>query len=157
MATKTSTRKRSSGSSKTSGSSAGARGRKAASSSSRARTKSASSSARAGTKTGGSSARPRTLSKTTTDHDTIRRWAESRDAQPACVKGTGRGKNDVGMVRMDLPGYSGEDSLQPLSWDEFFEAFDKNNLAFVYQEKTAGGKKSNFNKFVSRERARKTA
>jgi len=92
------------------------------------------------------------LSKTTTDHEEIRRWAEARKATPACVRGTG-GKKDVGLLRLDFPGYSGADSLEHIGWDEFFEKFDENNLALVYQEKTASGEVSNFNKIVSRESA----
>ena len=91
-------------------------------------------------------------SKVTTDHDEIRRWAEDRGAKPACVKGTGD-SGDVGMIRLDFPGYSGEDSLQPIEWDEWFEKFDENNLALLYQENTAHGERSNFNKIVSRETA----
>ena len=87
-------------------------------------------------------------SKTTTDHDEIRRWAEKRGAHPACVKGTG-GKKDVGLLRLDFPGYS-EKNLEEISWDEFFEKFDESNLALVYQEKTADGEVSNFNKLISR-------
>ena len=85
-----------------------------------------------------------------TDHRRIREWAEARDAQPACVKGTG-GKNDTGMIRLDFPGYSGEDSLQAISWDEWFRSFDENKLALLVQEETADGTRSNFNKLVSRE------
>jgi len=89
-------------------------------------------------------------SKVTTDHEEIRRWAEERKAHPACVKGTG-GKKDTGMIRLDFPGYTGGQSLQPISWEEFFRKFDESNLALVYQEQTAEGQKSNFNKLVSRE------
>lgn len=91
-------------------------------------------------------------SRTTTDHDEIRRWAEARGGKPACVKGTGRG-GDVGMIRLDFPGFSGSESLQPISWDEWFEAFDGNGLALVYQESTADGQRSNFNKLIAREMA----
>jgi len=91
-------------------------------------------------------------SETLTDHERIREWAEARKAKPACVKGTG-GKNDVGMIRLDFPGYSGGDSLEEISWDEWFEQFDENNLALVVQEKTADGETSNFNKLVSRDNA----
>lgn len=91
-------------------------------------------------------------SQTTTDHDEIRRWAEERGAVPSCVRGTG-GKEDVGMIRLDFPGYSGEGKLEPIEWDEWFEKFDENGLALVYQEQTAGGERSNFNKLVSRETA----
>jgi hypothetical protein len=90
-------------------------------------------------------------SRTTTDHEEIRRWAEDRGAKPACVRGTG-GRNDVGMLRLDFPGYTGEDKLQQISWDDWFKKFDKEDLALVYQETTAEGQKSNFNKLVSRDR-----
>ncbi|MDB5302021.1 MAG: hypothetical protein JWO87_3684 [Phycisphaerales bacterium] len=86
----------------------------------------------------------------TTDHEEIRRWAEERHAKPARVKGTG-GPGDPGLLRFDFPGYSGADSLEEISWDEFFKKFDEQNLALIYQEETADGKKSNFNKLVSRE------
>jgi hypothetical protein len=85
-----------------------------------------------------------------TDHQRIREWAEERGARPACVKGTG-GKKDTGMIRLDFPGYSGGDSLQEITWDEWFKAFDENNLALLMQDETADGTQSNFNKLVSRE------
>jgi hypothetical protein len=84
------------------------------------------------------------------DHDEIKRWAEPRKAQPARVKGTG-GKGDPGMIRLDFPGFTGADRLEHISWDEWFKAFDENGLALLVQEKTAEGKRSNFNKLVSRE------
>jgi hypothetical protein len=87
-----------------------------------------------------------------TEHEEIRRWAEERGAQPACVKGTGD-ERDVGMIRLDFPGYSGEESLQPISWDEWFEKFDESDLALLVQDKTASGQKSNFNKLVKRDDA----
>src|SRR3954471_20545450 len=86
-------------------------------------------------------------SQTTTDHEQIRRWAEERGGKPSCVKGTG-GKGDTGLLRIDFPGYSGGDSLQEIGWDEFFEKFDDQKLALLYQEQTAGGDQSNFNKLV---------
>lgn len=89
-------------------------------------------------------------SKTTTNHDEIRKWVEERGGKPATVKGTGNKKDGIGILRIDFPGYSGEDSLQEIGWDEFFNAFDTNDLEFLYQNKTESGKKSHFNKFVSR-------
>lgn len=91
------------------------------------------------------------LSHVITDHEEIKQWAEQRGAHPACVKGTGRKKNDTGMIRLDFPGFSGEDSLQEISWDEFFEQFDDNGLALVVQDKTSEGERSNFNKLVRRQ------
>jgi hypothetical protein len=88
--------------------------------------------------------------KTTTNHQVIRKWVEARGGHPACVKGTG-GKGDPGMLRIDYPGFSGEETLQEISWEEFFKAFEENDLAFLYQDKTADGKESRFSKFVARD------
>jgi hypothetical protein len=87
-----------------------------------------------------------------TDHEEILQWAEERGAKPARVHGTG-GNSDVGIIRLMFPGYSEseEDSLEEISWDDWFEEFDKRNLALIVQEETASGTKSNFNKLVSRE------
>src|SRR5436305_5593880 len=82
--------------------------------------------------------------KATVDHDEIRRWVEQRGGYPARVKGTGRG-SDPGVLRIDYPGYSGEDTLERIEWDEFFEWFERDKLAFLAQ-----GGKSRFSKFVSR-------
>ncbi len=92
------------------------------------------------------------LSKTTRDHEEIRRWAEERGGTPSHVIGTGSG-GDIGILRFDFPGYSGEGKLEPISWEQFFEKFDERNLALLYQEETAGGAKSNFNKLISEETA----
>ena len=89
-------------------------------------------------------------SRVLTDHDEIRRWAEERDAQPACVRGTGS-EEDVGMIRFDFPGYSGETSLEPIQWEEWLQKFDENNLALLVEEETASGQTSNFNKIIGRE------
>jgi hypothetical protein len=87
-------------------------------------------------------------SKTTTNHEEIKRWVSDRGGHPAMVKATERGGS--GLLRIDYPGYSGEDTLEEISWDEFFEIFDENELAFLYQDKTQDGKKSRFSKFVER-------
>ena len=62
------------------------------------------------------------------------------------MKGTG-GKTDPGLLRIDFPGYSGGKSLEEVSWDQFFEEFDEQNLALV----TETNPKSNFNKLVRRD------
>jgi hypothetical protein len=89
-------------------------------------------------------------SKTTTDHDTIKQWAEARDGAPATVRGTERGGDDAGILRFDFPGGAGEDELEHISWDEFFQKFDESGLALLYQEEKASGEGSTFFKFVKR-------
>jgi hypothetical protein len=88
--------------------------------------------------------------KWTTDHELIRQWAESRGAKPTAVKGTGD-EEDPGIIRLDFPGFSGEGKLEPIAWDEWFEKFDAAQLALLFQEETADGQRSNFNKLVKRD------
>jgi hypothetical protein len=89
-------------------------------------------------------------SKTTTDHDEIRRWVEEHDGKPASVRGTEKGGDDAGILRIDFPGGAGEDQLEHISWDDWFEKFEDSNLAFLYQEQKASGEDSTFFKLVSR-------
>jgi len=89
-------------------------------------------------------------SKTTTDHDEIRTWAEARGGRPSRVRGTGD-EEDPGMLRIDFPGYTGADALEEITWEEWFEKFDESGLALLYQEETAGGQTSRFFKLVSRD------
>jgi len=88
----------------------------------------------------------------TIDHDLIRKWVEERGGKPASVKGSGKG-DDPGILRIDFPGFSGESTLEEISWDEWFKAFEANHLAFLYQEETVDHQPSRFNKLVSRESA----
>jgi hypothetical protein len=78
--------------------------------------------------------------KTTTNHETIRKWAEARDGHPAVVRTAGKG----GILRIDFG--EKEEELEEIGWDEFFRIFDGNKLAFLHQD----GGKSRFNKFVER-------
>jgi hypothetical protein len=88
-------------------------------------------------------------SKTTTDHQTIRKWVEERGGRPARVKGTGS-NGDAGLLRIDYPGRGGDDALEEIDWDAFFKGFEENELAFLYQEETKDGDESRFSKLVSR-------
>jgi len=71
--------------------------------------------------------------KATTDHQKIKRWVEGRGGKPAAVKGTSSG-DDPGVLRIDFPGYTGEESLREISWEQFFDKFEKEHLAFLYQD-----------------------
>ena len=85
--------------------------------------------------------------KTTTNHDEIRRWAESRGGRPAHVRETGNG-GDPGILRINFQEPAGDDDegLEEISWDEWFRAFDENGLALLYQDEG----QSRFNKLVNR-------
>jgi hypothetical protein len=94
-----------------------------------------------------------TTSNVTTNHDEIKQWVEERGGYPARVKGT-ESKNSAGLLRIDYPGFSGENRLEEITWEEFFEGFDKNKLAFLYQDKTADGEISRFSKLIDRDTAK---
>lgn len=89
-------------------------------------------------------------SHSTTDHNTIRRWIEERGGRPATVRGTERGSEEAGILRVDFPGRGEEQKLESLEWEEFFDKFEEADLAFLYQDKTKDGNTSRFFKFVSR-------
>jgi len=86
-------------------------------------------------------------SKQTTNHDEIRRWVEAREGHPASVRGTEEGGEDAGLLRIM---FRDDDNLEEIGWDDFFEKFDEEKLAFLYQDKTADGGESRFFKFVQR-------
>ena len=92
--------------------------------------------------------------KVTTDHDEIRKWAEARGGRPAAVRRT-HSKDNIGIIRIEFPDApnANDDALEEISWKEFFEKFEDSKLALLYQEETAKGELSNFNKLVGRETA----
>lgn len=83
------------------------------------------------------------MAQMTTDHETIRKWAEARDGRPARVKGTGDA-TDAGFLRLDFG--KPEQSLEAITWEEFFEKFDESKLALLYEDEPG----NRFNKLVSR-------
>ena len=88
-------------------------------------------------------------SRTTTDHDEIRRWVDQHDGRPAAVRDTER-SGDPGVLRIDFPGGAGTRELEHLSWDDWFAKFDDAKLAFLYQAHKADGSDSTFFKLVNR-------
>lgn len=66
----------------------------------------------------------------TRDHDAIQRWAEARGGRPAQVKGS-----DLLRLAFDrLP-----PNWEPISWERFFELFERGRLHFLYED-TAGSR-----------------
>lgn len=93
------------------------------------------------------------MSERTTDHDTIRQWAEERGGRPALVADTATSDpRNAGVLRIHFPDAPGGDDteLEDIDWDRFFETFDANSLEMIYEDETADGKTSRFSKFVNR-------
>lgn len=83
----------------------------------------------------------------TRDHETIMAWVERRDGHAARVVGlrddaVSDTQPDTGSLRIGFPGYASEEALEPMSWEDFFAAFEDAGLTFYYQETDANGQPS---------------
>ena len=68
--------------------------------------------------------------KLTADHAEIRRWVEEHGGYPGLVEAAdGRERLAVAF---------GADDERRLSWEEFFERFDRESLAFAYDPEGNG-------------------
>ena len=83
----------------------------------------------------------------TRDHDEIRRWVKEHDGVPASVRGTEDG-DEAGVLRIDFPGGAGENQLEHIEWEQWFDKFDDEGLTFLYQEQKASGEDSTFFKLI---------
>ena len=88
--------------------------------------------------------------KTTIDHPQIKQWVEERGGHPARLKGTDE-KGTAGVLVIDYPGYEGTQTLETISWDEFFQGFEENKLAFLYQDEIKVGDEGRFSKLINRD------
>jgi hypothetical protein len=95
-------------------------------------------------------------SKRTVNHDEIRRWAEGYAGKPEVFDNPRAGADHVGL-RIDFPGHA-DDAFVPegnppreISWDEFFELFDRLGLAFVYRDDPHAEDKSDLYLFEPRQ------
>jgi anthranilate phosphoribosyltransferase len=72
-------------------------------------------------------------------------------------------QNHTPSVHIDFPGHPSRAtiaeawsacgvSVAPLTWEEFFEKFEQDGLAFLYQERTCTGMPSRRFRIVSRQR-----
>lgn len=83
----------------------------------------------------------------TTDHATIRTWAEARGTRPSAVKGPGAG-HEISGLRLDSRG--GGSWLEEITWDEFFRRFEEMGLEFLYQDVSRDGEPSTFYRLINR-------
>jgi DUF2934 family protein len=74
------------------------------------------------------------------DHDVVRRWAARHNAEPATGEATASGPatihvTDGGVgIRFNFPAAA---RFRPITWDEWFDHFDRYHLTFVYEEEVA--------------------
>jgi hypothetical protein len=78
---------------------------------------------------------PRALA--TRDHEQIRRWSARHRADPATGELTRSGPATVHVrdggagIRFNFPGTG---RFRPITWDEWFEHFERHHMMFVYEE-----------------------
>lgn len=83
------------------------------------------------------------MSKQTTNHDEIKKWAESQGMQPTAVAEETTG-DVTGLLRFSEGAPDTGSKLHSVTWDHFFDLFEQNDLALVHEAD------SKFNKIVSR-------
>ena len=89
------------------------------------------------------------MSRTTTDHDEIRKWVEDNGRRPAVIPGTG-GPQDPGVLTLDF--HDGE-LVEPIAWDAFFKDFDSKRLEFFYRDQPAGAEDATLFRFLVKDEA----
>lgn len=85
------------------------------------------------------------MARKTKDHNIIKQWAEARSGIPTIVRGT-RNNLTGGIIQIQLPDTLRSDTLEPISWDEFFKIFDLRELTFTHSPREG----SRFFKILSR-------
>ena len=87
--------------------------------------------------------------KSTTDHETIRSWVKRWGGSPAIGGGT-EDSSGKGILRINFGTlYDGE----PISWEEFFDIFEADRLAFRYSNEVIRGNEELAFGFVDREKS----
>lgn len=86
--------------------------------------------------------------ETTTDHDTIRKWAQQHGGKPARIVGTGAKDphENAGLIRIEFR--EPNDKFEEIEWDDFFNQMDENGLAMILQHQHADGSPTTFNRFI---------
>lgn len=67
----------------------------------------------------------------TTDQVAIRHWVEQRRGVPAAMR---RADGQGTSLRIVLPDDEEPASVRPIPWQHFFETFEREQLAFVFDE-----------------------
>jgi hypothetical protein len=84
---------------------------------------------------------PDVRTRATRDRALIQRWALARRAEPATGERTSSGAGTIDVrdgdagIRFNFPGYA---PYRPISWDEWFENFDRHRLMFVFERDVPG-------------------
>ena len=85
------------------------------------------------------------------NHASIQRWVEQRGGCPATITDTSETGEESGVLRVEFPGHgAARDGIRHIDWNEFFDKFEHENLAFLHQNQTEDGQTSRFCKLMQR-------
>ena len=104
---------------------------------------------------------PDVRTRATRDRSLIQAWARKRDAEPATGQATASGPamsqsvndQDAG-IRFNFPGHS---RYRPISWDEWFDHFDRHDLTFLFEVDEQGRPLSHRWRLISGAQLRESA
>jgi hypothetical protein len=89
----------------------------------------------------------------TVDHQEIISWVSRRQGAPA-LTARAQGGQPAGTLLIRFPRHvvprTNGIKASEISWEEFFERFDRDNLALLYQEQTTSGRLSYFSRLIER-------
>jgi hypothetical protein len=85
--------------------------------------------------------------KVTLDCKFIQHWADARGGRPAFIRQLTPSGAEM-TLSIVFPDSDCGQIVRNLSWEEFFEHFDRLKLAFIYQEGDEGQELSRFYAFV---------
>ena len=92
-----------------------------------------------------SSEEPAVAVLATNDHELIRQWAARHNAEPATGEATPSGPATVDVrdggtgIRFNFPAAA---RFRPISWDEWFQNFERYDLMFVFDRHVPGQRPS---------------
>lgn len=90
--------------------------------------------------------------KTTKNHDEIKLWVENHSGKPQKMDHPDATADSIGL-RFDFPGGADEEykvmnEAIDVTWDEFFELFDKKGMAFEYWQDQPNKNPSDLYRFI---------
>jgi hypothetical protein len=83
----------------------------------------------------------------TTNFHIIKKWVEERGGKPARIR---TNVSELTGLRIFYPQIA-EPGLEQITWNQFFDVFAEDNLAFMYQANVDEHNQSTFYKLVRRE------
>lgn len=90
--------------------------------------------------------------RATTDHEMIRQWVRERGGAPSMARRVGQPAE--GALVVNFPDDGSDGPVVDISWADFFQRFEDQNLAFVYRESLPEAEDAYYYQLVDRDTLR---